>query len=124
MNLVVAQRLPRIPDCFHRTYAHSSAPHLGANAIVAAAQAVLILQDMMEELKREAPKNSPLILLIPRSVATIDGGVAKYRSRRCRLRWDLRNLPDVNAEDIVAEFNRRCTDVILPQFRRTMPPRR
>ncbi len=124
MNLVVAHKGCHVFETvFTGRAAHSSAPHLGANAITAAAQAVLILQDMMDELKRAAPKNSPFDP--PYStigVATIDGGVAtNIVPERCRLRWDLRNLPDVNAEDLVAEFDHRCTDVILPQLRRTAP---
>jgi len=120
MNLVVAHKGCHVFETvFAGRAAHSSAPQLGANAIVAAAQAVLILQEMADELKHAAPKDSPFDP--PHTtigVATIDGGAAtNIVPERCHLRWDLRNLPDVNPDDIVAEFNRRCADLILPQFR-------
>lgn len=103
--------------------AHSSMPHLGANAIFASAELIAELDRLRLELiglgdasGRFDPPNSTL------QVVGIEGGTAgNIVPRRCVVKWNLRGLPDFDEEGLVARFARFAQEVVLPTLRADAP---
>lgn len=103
--------------------AHSSMPHLGANAIFAAGELIAELDRIRLELEqagdasgRFEPPNSTL------QVVGIEGGTAgNIVPRRCVVKWNLRGLPDFDEEGLVARFDRFAQEVVLPKLRADAP---
>ncbi|MBS7542320.1 acetylornithine deacetylase [Ancylobacter oerskovii] len=103
--------------------AHSSMPHLGANAIFAAAELIAELDRLRVELiaagdasGRFDPPNSTL------QVVGIEGGTAgNIVPRRCVVKWNLRGLPDFDEEGLVARFDRFAQEVVLPKLKVEAP---
>jgi acetylornithine deacetylase len=81
--------------------AHSSAPHLGASAILGALRVIGFLEEVGEQ-KRDAPPDSafepPHTTL---NVGTIEGGTAlNIIPRECRFCWEYRPLPAEDPDEI------------------------
>ena len=90
--------------------AHSSAPHLGVNAIAYAADFVKFLTGLAAEIKDSANPDSPFDPpWTTFNVGTIQGGEAlNIIAERCTVKWEFRPLPETNADAIVG----RAQDVI------------
>ncbi|MFT0858456.1 acetylornithine deacetylase [Ancylobacter sp. G4_0304] len=103
--------------------AHSSMPHLGANAIFAAAELVGELDRYRAELiaKGDAsgrfdPPNTTV------QVTVIEGGTAgNIVPRRCAIRWNVRGLPDFDEAALLARFERFAQEVVVPKLRVEAP---
>jgi acetylornithine deacetylase len=104
--------------------AHSSCPHLGANAIVAAGELVTRLGQIANGFKSN-PGESAAEFDPPYStvnVANINGGTAiNIIPNECRFRWEMRLVPSADPELIREEFETFSERYLLPQLRATAP---
>ena len=87
--------------------AHSSQPHRGASAVMAAGRLMAKITEMTAKREREADPNSPFMPpYTTMSVGVIEGGTAaNILARRCGFTWDVRTVPGDRVADILAEFN-------------------
>lgn len=103
--------------------AHSSMPHLGANAIFAAAELVGELDRYRAELIAKGDASGrfdPPSTTV--QVTVIDGGTAgNIVPRRCAIRWNVRGLPDFDEAALLARFDGFAQDVVLPKLRADAP---
>ena len=102
--------------------AHSSATHLGANAIAAAAELITFLFSLGDELrKRGDPSgrfNPPHTTV---SVGKIAGGTAlNIIPKTCSFLWECRLLPGTEAGEIIARMDAKA-DEIVDGLRRGAP---
>lgn len=105
--------------------AHSSKPHLGANAIEGAAALVADLYRFADEMaagdaggidERFDPPTSTL------SVGTIAGGTARnILAKECSFHWEFRGLPGVPQDLALRRLERCAQDVVLPRLTRYAP---
>jgi acetylornithine deacetylase len=103
--------------------AHSSATHVGVNAIMAAAEMIAFLNRLADELAAEGDPSgrfTPGHTTI--SVGTIEGGTAvNIIPRHCRFGWEFRPLPDADADAILARVQAHAEEVVLPRMRAKHP---
>ncbi len=89
----------------HGIDGHSSLPHLGANAIMAAGRIIAFLYEMQERLKKSAdPKNGfdPYYTTI--DCGLIEGGTAaNIIPAHCKFHWGFRNIPQDDVDMLVKE---------------------
>ncbi|RMD64310.1 MAG: acetylornithine deacetylase [Alphaproteobacteria bacterium] len=103
--------------------AHSAQPHLGANAIMAAADMVHLIAALQNEAQAAAPHDSPFDPPYATfNVGHITGGTAhNIIPNRCDFTWQIRPLPG----DPVAEWLQRLDDhartTVLPTLRAGAP---
>ena len=87
--------------------AHSSATHVGVNAVMAAAELVGYLATLAEEMKEGADRDNgfePPYTTV--HVGTIEGGTAlNIIPRHCRFQWEYRLLPGGEADEIADRFD-------------------
>ena len=104
--------------------AHSSKPHLGANAIQGAAALVHDLYVFADELatgvggrdERFDPPTSTL------SVGVIQGGSARnILAKECAFHWEFRGLPGAPQDLALARLQAHAREVVLPRLRRYAP---
>ena len=102
--------------------AHSSQPHRGASAIMAAGRLMAKIAEIAERCQREAPENSPFTPPhTTMTVGVIEGGTASnILARRCSFTWDVRTVPGDDAKAIRAEFDREA-EAILADMRAIAP---
>lgn len=99
--------------------AHSSNPHLGVNAIDVAVQLINFLGRLRDEMRalgdatgRFDPPYSSI------HIGVINGGTAlNIVPRQCRFQWEIRPLPNQDADEIVARFNTYARGEVLPGLR-------
>ncbi|MBN9495783.1 MAG: acetylornithine deacetylase [Alphaproteobacteria bacterium] len=97
--------------------AHSSAPHLGSNAIVHMGRFLAFLDELQRELIEDGQKHAiPGIDFDPPyttvGIGRIDGGtVVNIVPRDCHLNWELRPLPGVDAEAIYARAVAKAAEI-------------
>ena len=94
--------------------AHSSQPHRGASAIMAASRLMAKITDMTERRRREASNTSPFMPpYTTMSVGVIEGGTAaNILARRCGFTWDVRSIPDDDISAIREEFDAEASAVL------------
>ena len=102
--------------------AHSSATHLGVNAIDAAAQLIALLGSLSREME-SLP--SPLEGMTPPfstiNVGTITGGQQfNIVPAACRFEWEIRAVPGHDADEIIAQFESRAAE-LLADMREKFP---
>ncbi len=87
--------------------AHSSQPHRGASAIMAAGRLMTKIAAMTDERARAAPTDSPFTpAYTTMSVGVIEGGTAaNILARRCGFTWDVRAMPGDDVAAIREEFD-------------------
>ncbi|MDB5569197.1 MAG: Acetylornithine deacetylase [Hyphomicrobiales bacterium] len=111
----------------HGLEAHSSKPHLGANAIEGAAALVHDLYRFAEELAAGAggvdarfdPPSSTL------SVGTIHGGTARnILAKECAFHWEFRGLPGAPQDLALRRLAAFADEVVAPRLRRFAPDAR
>lgn len=93
--------------------AHSSQPHLGVSANMAAAELIGALAALSERLAAEADPASPFE---PKgttlTIGRIDGGTAtNILARRCEIHFDVRAEPGRPALALLADFRARVADL-------------
>jgi acetylornithine deacetylase len=99
---------------------HSSAPHRGANAIVFMGRFIGFLDRLAEELREEGARNAiPGLEFEPPwttlGLGTIAGGAAlNIIARECRMGWECRPLPGVDADTILGRVDRFVADNLAP----------
>lgn len=107
--------------------AHSSAPQLGANAILFMGRFIAFLDGLTAELKAEGDGAAiPGLEFDPPwttlGLGVIHGGTAlNIIARECRLDWEFRPLPGVDAAAIRTRAERFVADRLLPDLRRAAP---
>jgi len=102
--------------------AHSSAPHLGVNAIEIAVRLIAYLTTMAEEIQSlphfmdgATPPFSTI------NVGTINGGQqCNIVPAECRFEWEIRTVPGHDVDDIVTRFNAYADDLVR-EFRNKFP---
>ncbi|MEM6477316.1 MAG: M20/M25/M40 family metallo-hydrolase, partial [Pseudomonadota bacterium] len=94
--------------------AHSSQPHRGASAIMAAGRLIAKITQMTERRASEAPSDSPFMPpYTTMTVGVIEGGTAaNILARRCCFTWDVRIVPGDDLAAIHAEFDAEATKVL------------
>lgn len=94
--------------------AHSSQPHRGASAIMAAGRLIAKLTAMVEQRKSAAPGDSPFMPPYTTiSVGVIEGGTAaNILARRCTFTWDVRSIHRDDVGAVRAEFDAETRTVL------------
>ena len=104
----------------HGHEAHSSKPHLGAHAIAAAAELVVGLSHLADELVARGDASGrfdPPATTV--HVGTISGGTARnILARRCDFHWEFRGLPDLDPREVPNRFEALCTRVARERLNR------
>ena len=96
--------------------AHSSQPHHGGNAILAAGRLIAFLADMAMQKRREASKDTPFDPPYTTfNLGQIEGGQAiNIVAQDCRFFWEFRPLPGEDSDAIVAAFEAFAQNEVLP----------
>ena len=107
----------------HGHEAHSSKPHLGANAIEGAAALVSDLYDFARELAASPDAGGrfdpPFSTL---SVGVIQGGTARnILAKECRFHWEFRPLPGAPIDLALKRLDAFAAATVLPRLRRFAP---
>ena len=102
--------------------AHSSQPHRGVSAIMAAGRLMAKISEMVERRKKEADSKSPFMPpYTTMSVGLIEGGTAaNILARRCDFTWDARIIPGDEIKSIRAEFDAEAK-AVLAEMRSIAP---
>lgn len=103
--------------------AHSSATHVGVNAIMVAADLIRFLTDLGEELKTRGDATGrftpPYTTL---SIGTIHGGTAvNIIPRHCQFMWEYRSLPGTDADEPIRRFEEHVRTKVLPAMEEKAP---
>lgn len=103
--------------------AHSSATHIGVNAIMVAAELIRFLAEIGEELRERGDATGrftpPFTTL---SVGTIEGGTAvNIIPRHCRFIWEYRPLPGTDADEPIRRFEEHVRTRVLPPLQAMAP---
>ncbi|MEL6238743.1 MAG: acetylornithine deacetylase [Pseudomonadota bacterium] len=102
--------------------AHSSQPHRGASAIMAAGRLIAKIAEMTERRKRAARSDSPFTpAYTTMSVGVIEGGTAaNILARHCSFTWDVRLIPGDSLAAICEEFDAEAA-AVLAEMRAIAP---
>ncbi len=102
--------------------AHSSQPHLGTSAIMAAGRLIAKIREMTERRKAAASSTSPFMPpYTTMSVGLIEGGTAaNILARRCTFMWDARVVPGDEIKAIREEFDAEAK-AVLAEMREIAP---
>lgn len=103
--------------------AHSSQPHRGGNAIIAAAMLIDFIRQMAEEKRANADSDSgyepPYTTF---NVGVIEGGTAQnIIAQNCNFQWEHRTLPGDDPAAILARYESYVTETVLPKLREFAP---
>lgn len=102
--------------------AHSSAPHLGVNAIDIAMRLIAYLRAVaveIESLPQRLQGATPPYSTI--NVGTITGGQqVNIVPAECRFEWEIRAIPGHDVDDIVARFNAYAAELVT-EFSQNFP---
>jgi acetylornithine deacetylase len=94
--------------------AHSSATHLGVNAVMTAAELITFLSRMAEEMRQRGDPDSgfdPPYTTV--HVGTVEGGTAlNIIPRKCTFVWEYRLMPEADAEEIIDRFEAYATSLV------------
>ncbi len=99
---------------------HSSKPHLGANAIMAAGELISELTriDLEMQARADGPRFDPPYTNV--AVTVIDGGTARnITARECRFTWMFRTVPATEPAEIIDRFERFAQEQVLPLLKKT-----
>ena len=106
--------------------AHSSQPHRGGNAILAAGRLIAFLDEMAAAKRRAAPADSPFDPPYTTfNLGLVEGGKAiNIVAQDCRFGWEFRPLPSEDTDAIVAAFEAFAENEVLPGLREFAPQAR
>jgi len=103
--------------------AHSALTHKGVNAIEIAAEVIARLRRIGARLRLEGPFDNafdPPYTTV--HTGTIEGGIAlNVVPKTCRFGFEFRNLPGVNADDLLSELREFADRELLPAMREVHP---
>lgn len=103
--------------------AHSSQTDKGVNAVMVAAELIMHLSGMAEEMRKigdPSGRFDPPYTTVQSS--TIEGGTAlNILARHCMFQWEFRYLPGTSRDDIVERFIAHTKENVLPRLRRIAP---
>lgn len=103
--------------------AHSSQTDRGVNAVMVAAELIVHLRDIAEEMRR---RGDPTGRFDPPYTTTqasvIEGGTAlNILARHCAFQWEYRFLPGTDENEIFARFDAYAQREVLPRLRAIAP---
>jgi acetylornithine deacetylase len=100
---------------------HSSAPHLGANAVMMAGELIAYLRDLGLELMSDRDEHfDPPYTTVQANMVT--GGTAvNILAGEAHVKWECRALPDRDADTVIARVRRHADEVIAPRYRAGAP---
>jgi acetylornithine deacetylase len=102
--------------------AHSSQPHRGAGAILAAARIIEHLDSIGRARRAEAGESGCEPPWTTVQVGTIQGGTAvNILPAHCEFLWEYRGLPDENAETIIEAMQTFIDTEVLPDLQEFAP---
>ena len=103
--------------------AHSSQPHRGGNAIIAAAMLIDFIRQMAEEKRANAiPESGYEPPYTTFNVGVINGGTAQnIIAQNCNFQWEHRTLPGDDPAAILARYESYAADTVLPKLREFAP---
>ena len=103
--------------------AHSSQPHRGGNAIIAAAMLIDFIRQMAEEKRANAmPESGYEPPYTTFNVGVIDGGTAQnIIAQNCNFQWEHRTLPGDDPAAILARYESHVSETVLPKLREFAP---
>lgn len=103
--------------------AHSSQTDKGVNAVMVAAELIMHLSALAEEMRERGDPSGrfdPPYTTVQSS--TIEGGTAlNILARHCTFQWEFRYLPGTSRDDIVERFVAHAQEKVLPRLRRIAP---
>ena len=103
--------------------AHSSQTDKGVNAVMVAAELIMHLDKLAQEMRERGDPSGrfdPPYTTVQSS--TIEGGTAlNILARHCTFQWEFRYLPGTSREDIVDRFVAHTQEKVLPRLRRIAP---
>ncbi len=103
--------------------AHSSATHVGVNAVMFASELITFLNDIAEEMRKRSDPDSrfepPYTTL---SVGTIEGGTAvNIIPKDCEFHWEHRVIPGTDEDEILNRFRDYALNRVLRKMRKVFP---
>ena len=103
--------------------AHSSAPHLGVNAIAHAADFITFLKGLAAEQEQRAdPESTFAPTWATFNFGLVQGGEAlNIIAERCVVSWEFRPLPETDADSIEARVNAYIDDTMRPALKTANP---
>jgi len=103
--------------------AHSSQPHHGGNAIIAAGRLIAFLADMAAARRAAAQEGNPFDPPYTTfNLGQIDGGKAiNIVAQDCCLTWEFRPIPGEDTDAIVATFEAYAENEVLPALSEFAP---
>ena len=103
--------------------AHSSQTDKGVNAVMVAAELIMHLAKLAEDMRRRGDPSGrfdPPYTTVQSS--TIEGGTAlNILARHCLFQWEFRYLPGTSHDDIFEAFDTHARNVVLPRLRAIAP---
>ena len=107
----------------HGLEGHSSKPHLGASAVMTAAEMIAelnrIADEMMERGDASGRFDPPYTTV---HVGVISGGTARnIISKSCGFQWEFRGLPSLDLQEIPNRLDRFVNEVALKRLNRFGP---
>ena len=103
--------------------AHSSQTDKGVNAVMVAAELIMHLDKLAQEMRERGDPSGrfdPPYTTVQSS--TIEGGTAlNILARHCTFQWEFRYLPGTSRDDIVDRFVAHTQEKVLPRLRRIAP---
>jgi acetylornithine deacetylase len=103
--------------------AHSSQTDKGVNAVMVAAELIMHLAKLAEDMRRRGDPSGrfdPPYTTVQSS--TIEGGTAlNILARHCLFQWEFRYLPGTSQDEILDAFNAYATNEVLPRIKAIAP---
>jgi acetylornithine deacetylase len=103
--------------------AHSSQTDKGVNAVMVAAELIMHLAKLAEDMRRRGDPSGrfdPPYTTVQSS--TIEGGTAlNILARHCLFQWEFRYLPGTSQDEILDAFNAHATHEVLPRLKAIAP---
>jgi len=124
MQIVTAHKGIRgFETVFTGVAAHSSAPHLGANAIGFAAEFIAFLSGLADEAEvAKMPESGFTPPWTTFNAGQIEGGEAlNIIAERCVVSWEFRPLPDADADAIETRVRAYLDDELRPRIKSVHP---
>ncbi|MCB1740737.1 MAG: acetylornithine deacetylase [Gammaproteobacteria bacterium] len=106
--------------------AHSAQTHRGVSAVMNASRLIAFLGELAELARQRAASSEVAKRFTPPyttiHVGVVNGGTARnIISRECSFSWDMRNVPDDDADFYVRRFEQFCNEQVLPAMRAVAP---
>lgn len=103
--------------------AHSSNTHKGVSAVMVAAELIMELKRLGDEMAARGDASGrfdPPFTSVQASV--IRGGTAlNILAKQCRFSWEYRSLPDTDEEEVAKRFTAFAQETVLPRMRAISP---